>query len=153
MFLLLACASPAALSAQDNLVLHAPQFTDVSVSCDADAAKWHFTADTDAWTGNGQVILSADGNYVEAHGLRSKAADAQGAWDQLSLDLSIMADWRNASPGSSTAFNCLTPGLSGILRVFEVDGSTEADCRAFGETSWSRWNTGYSCDIPLEEPS
>ena len=151
MFVLLACTTAAELPATDTgSAAPVPALTAATQSCDIDDAEWHFTAEADAWTGNGQVILSADGLYVEAHGLRSKTADGAGAWDQLSLDLNIVADWRDASPGSSTAFNCATPGLAGILRIFALDGQTEADCRAFGEASWEQWNAGFSCEIPLE---
>ena len=121
------------------------------MDCDPIHARWTFTAETNAWTGNGQVLLSTDGIYLETHPLDSKSAAGDGSSDSLALYLTVVADWRDVSLGSSTVFNCDEPMLAGILRIFEQDGKTEADCRYFGEDPWDRWNLGVDCATPWED--
>ena len=114
--------------------------------------EWRFEAETDAWTGNGQVLLSTDGDYVERHPLYSTSAAPDGSKDTLALALTVVPDWRDVTPGSTTFFNCLEPALTGILRVFTADGSAQADCRAFGTEPerWGAWSTGVRCEQLLE---
>lgn len=129
-----------------------PAIVEASVACDADDAVWSFVVETDAWTGNGQVALSTDGVYVERHTMYSVSAEADGSADRLELELDVVGDWRDASAGSSTAFNCQEPDLAGVLRVFTRDGDDVADCRAFGEAPerWAEWDASLACDAVLE---
>ena len=129
-----------------------PTILEAAESCDPVYARWNFSAEADAWTGNGQVLLSTDGRYLEVHPLDSKTAAGDGSSDRLALSLGVVGDWRYVSLGTTTVFNCLEPGLAGILRIFEQNGETEADCRFFGEQKWEQWNLGYGCNVPLEAP-
>jgi len=147
------CAAEDPAVPSDSAPPRSPLLTAATEACDPLRARWDFTAEADAWTGNGQVPLSTDGLYLEVHPLDSKAAAGDGSSDSLSTTLSVVADWRDVSLGSTTIFNCKEPGLAGILRIFEQDGKTEADCRYFGENPWEQWNLGYQCDTPLVEGS
>lgn len=149
---LLACTpAPVAADASD-VSEEVPRLTAVDVTCDAQAAEWTFTATTSAWTGNGDVRLSADGAYVESHALLSVSAAEDGSADELRLSLSIVADWRDVVSGSRTAFNCEAPDLAGVLRVRTRDGAAVADCRAFGVAPerWTEWDADVACDTVLE---
>jgi len=130
-----------------------PAITAVTVECDAERAAWSFTVDTTGWTGNGQVLLSSDGDYVERHPLDSVSAAADGSTDRLDLDLDVVSDWRDVSEGSTTAFNCATPDLLGVLRVYERTGDEVADCRIFGEQPdrWAAWEPDTACTQAVVE--
>ncbi len=153
LLLLLACQSASPSPVPDEKSPGPPSIVAASYACNSLTARWTFLVDTDAWTGNGQVVLSDDGNYIEVHPLRSLEAAADGSSDRLTLELGVVADWRDVSPGSSTAFNCNEPGLAGLIRIFATDGQTPTDCRIFGEDRWASWNFNYSCTTPLEEDS
>jgi hypothetical protein len=130
-----------------------PTITTASVSCkttETGGATWEFQVETDAWTGNGEILLSKDGVYIEDHPLDSVSADADGAWDKLEATLTVVADQEDMNAGSATWFNCQEPRLSGILRVFEQTGELESDCRSFLEDFWGDWNSFYSCGTRLE---
>lgn len=99
--------------------------------------------------------MSADGTYVEQHEVRSVEAEGDGSADRLELKLSFLADFQDVSPGSSTAFNCGTPALQGLVVVYARDGETLADCRVFGDapSNWSVWSIGDCADdIQVTEP-
>ena len=149
---LLACNAKDAAVPEDSDVWVVPTLTEATATCDAEKAKWTFTATADAWTGNGQVVLSTDGVYVEKHTLYSKEAAADGTSDSLSLSLSVEADWHDVSVGASTVFNCDEPELAGLLRIYTRDGEAEADCRAFGvePERWVSWEEAIACDTALE---
>ncbi len=130
----------------------APTITSASVVCDPVDARWQFSVETDAWTGNGQVLLSTDGDYVEKHTIYSQSAAADGTADSLALTLTVVPDWRDVALGGSTVFNCNEADLTGILRVWTRTGDEEADCRAFGAAPerWATWSAGASCATVLE---
>ncbi len=121
-----------------------PVMTNTTVACDVDDAEWQVDVVTENWTGGGRLWLSTDGDYIEDHGLDSVEAEGDGSADRLELDLDIVADWTEASGGSSTVFNCGTARLAGFLVVFARDGDTVADCRGFGEepSRWAEWGVG-----------
>jgi hypothetical protein len=153
LLLLVACSSVPSDSASDAVAARpAPSITAATIACDDATATWSFTVETDAWTGNGDVRLSADGAYVEVHPLSSISAAADGSNDALALELAVVADWRDVVTGARTAFNCDAPDLAGVLRVRTVDGSAIADCRAFGVTPerWATWDANVACDTLLE---
>ncbi|MFZ5477789.1 MAG: hypothetical protein ACOZNI_13520 [Myxococcota bacterium] len=151
--LLAACAVPDSRKPPERLDTPVPALVEASVACDDVEARWTVRAVTDAWTGNGDVWLSKDGVYVETHPLTSSEAEWDGSRDTLELTLSVKADWRDVSEGSSTAFNCDEPGLAGVLRVFTRTGAEVADCRAFGEdpSRWATWDAEVACDEVLPE--
>ena len=124
-----------------------PGITNATVDCITADAVWTFTAATDAWSGNGQVVLSTEGDYIERHPLYSNGAAADGTTDNLKLTLDVVAGWRDVVLGDTTAFNCDTAGLTGVIRVYTRDGDDVADCRAFGEdpARWDTWDPAVSC--------
>lgn len=129
-----------------------PALTAVTVTCDAELDRWSFVATADAWTGNGQVLLSADGAYLERHDIYTAGAAGDGSADTLELELTAVADWRDVSPGSTTAFGCDAPDLAGVLRIYERASKTVADCRAFGESPerWATWEPETACTTVLD---
>lgn len=104
-----------------------PTITAFEVACMRDADRWAITVDTALWTGGGAVWMTAGGTWSERHAIRSTRAASDGSTDHLDLKLPIVADWRDASPGSSTAFTCSDP-TAWQLVVFTQAGEP-ADCR------------------------
>ncbi|MBM4365780.1 MAG: hypothetical protein FJ102_06160 [Deltaproteobacteria bacterium] len=151
MFLFLACSLAHDDTATYVEEAEAPEISSAKVSCDVDDAEWQVDVATENWTGGGRLWLSTDGEYIEDHGIDSVEAEGDGSADRLELDLDIVADWTEASGGSSTVFNCGTPGLAGFLAIFARDGDTVADCRAFGEEPgrWNQWGVG-ECATTVE---
>ena len=129
-----------------------PAIVTATAECSAADAYWAFEATTDAWTGNGQVVLSADGAYVEAHPMYSVGAAGDGSADSQRLALAIIPDWTDVAPGGTTAFNCDAEAISGVLRVYTRDGNAVADCRAFGvdPARWKQWDANVSCSATIE---
>lgn len=104
-----------------------PEITAFEVACKADADRWVVTVDTARWTGGGALWMTTGGAWFEEHALRSTKAASDGSIDHLEAKLPIVPDWRDASPGSSTAFTCAeAPGW--LLVVFDRAGAP-ADCR------------------------
>lgn len=144
LWLLLACPAPFDDSGVADPEVVDPAFTTVSLGCEAAAARWTGVFETDAWTGGGALWLSVDGVYIEQHDFGSYEAATDGTADRLKLTLAIVSDFQDAHGGSSTWFNCGTPGLQGYLAVRSRDGGRLTDCRVFGEApeSWSTWGVG-----------
>lgn len=89
--------------------------------------------------------MTTDGLYAEKHRVRSRQVAADGARDELGVDLSIAADWRDVSLGSSTVFRCAdAPSLRFV--VYSPD-ATSADCRTQGNAVWPE-DTPL-CDSPI----
>jgi hypothetical protein len=86
-----------------------PSISEIRWDCSSSDATWTFEVDTVNWTANGNLWLAQSDDYVEKHAIRSVSAAHDGSWDELSLELDIVADWRDASSGSSTAFFCIEP--------------------------------------------
>lgn len=121
-----------------------PSITEITVSCTGESGKWALDVVTDAWTGGGTLWLSADGEYVEKHQVISAESALDGTSDHLELSLSLAADFQDVHEGSSTAFNCGTPGLQGLFVVYDRAGTTATDCRDFGDdpSRWTAWEIG-----------
>lgn len=148
LLVLLACADPEP-AGEEAAPLPDPRITSAEVSCDEDAAAWAFAVEADAWTGNGKLIWSVDGRYVEYHDLDSVESAPDGSSDRLVLELRAVADRAFVQPGSTTLFNCHEPGLAAVLRVLTVDGESASDCRRFGEDRWGEWYADYACAVEV----
>lgn len=148
---LLACAAPPVDTGRAAIEYTSPAITAASAECDTYEPGWTFEVATDAWTGNGQVYLSADGAYVERHPMYTVGAAYDGTADALRLELGVAADFRDVVAGSTTVFNCSAAALTGVIQVFERDGRTVADCRAFGEAPerWKEWSASVACETVL----
>lgn len=94
-----------------------PRIVEASLRCDAPSALWTLEVVADAWTGGGVSAWTVDGRYVEVHPVRSVAAAEDGGSDELQLLLPVVADWREAGPGSGTDFSCASdPDVLFVLR-------------------------------------
>lgn len=100
------------------------------MECDPDRGRWIAEMTTTSWTGGGLVWLTVDGSYVERHFIRSVEAAADGSEDRLTLRLDIVADWRAATAGTSTAFRCVEE-VSWRFVVNDLSGDV-ADCVSAG---------------------
>lgn len=154
-FLLLGCPAPLADSGVASPASVLPAFTEVSVVCDASVPAWAFDLHTDAWTGGGELWMSVDGVYVEAHPFTSAEAALDGSFDHLRFTLAITSDFRDVAAGSRTSFNCGTPALQGLLVVYARDGDTVADCRVYGGDAsvWPRWGFPSCADEAEVKPT
>lgn len=132
----------------DPLGTSAPAITSTTITCVEEDAEWTFTVETDAWTGNGALYLSADGEYIEQHALPSVSAPSDGSADKLERTLDVVATWRDVEANNSTAFGCASPDLAGIITVSSRSGAEVTDCLAFGvePARWSNWDAGVTCD-------
>jgi hypothetical protein len=155
LFLLLACPSPARDSGVFDPEDRLAQLTEVAVACDASVPAWKLELHADGWTGGGQLWMSVDGAYMEAHPFVSKAAAIDGSSDRLDVTLTVVSDFRDVSPGSRTSFNCGTPDLQGLLVIYGRDGESLADCRAFGTAPahWTDWGIGACEDTVTVLPA
>lgn len=149
-----ACISPAPGSLPvDPLDGPPPAITQVTWACDAEASRWDFSIVADAWTGGGTIWVARDAEVYEAHRIRSVEAKANGTQDTLELSLGIVADWRDASSGSSTQWRCTdAPSLSFQAAVYDTPGDAITDCRAWGAAPelWADVLDSAACDTLLE---
>lgn len=107
-----------------------PLLVDFALTCDLDAERWTLEAEADSWSGGGELSWSADLEYVERHFVRSVRAAPDGTSDSLRSVLPIVGDWREATPGVSTAMRC-GQDPSFVFVVFDRDGEV-SDCEAGG---------------------
>ena len=151
--LLAACITNAPGSvAPDPLDGDDPRITEVSWACVVEDSAWYFTVSADAWTGGGRIFLARDAGRYEEHRIRSTSAAADGSADTLELSLAIVADWRDASSGTSTGWRCDDEGaLSFQATVFETTGESLTDCRTWGAQPdlWSSIEPVADCDTEL----
>lgn len=130
-----------------------PSLVGVTWACDVDTGSWTFTLEADAWTGGGLVYMGTDAATMEEHRVRSVEAAAEGDADRLELILAIVADWRDAAPGSSTRWRCVDEDeLAFQAAIYEVTGETVTDCRFWGTQPelWQVVGDGISdCTAPL----
>ena len=96
---LLACAAPPVDTGREPIEYPSPTITAATAEGDPNEPGWTFEVATDAWTGNGQVYLSADGAYVERHPMYTVGAAYDGSADALRLELGVAADFRDVGEG------------------------------------------------------
>ncbi len=104
---------------------------DFELTCDRDAERWVFTAQTDAWTAGIAWWWTADGEWIEAHLARSVEAAPDGTADEVRAELDIVSSRQDVSSGSSTAFVCADE-LSAVFEVRALDNETVTDCFIWG---------------------
>ena len=132
-----------------------PSITDIDGTCSVDAQTWTFDVTTNAWTANGNLYLAADTLYLERHPLTSIEAAADGTADHLQAQVAIQADWRDASPGSATAFQC-NPSTWETLNfrvvVYTPGTSDVGDCRSWGPapSNFDSFSSVPPCDLAWE---
>ena len=131
-----------------------PEITAVQWGCDLEESVWAFEMTTAQWTGGGRIFMAAEPDLVEEHRIRSTGAAADGSTDSLSLELDIVADWRDAVGGASTRWRCDDEeSLTFLATVFTADGSSRGDCRVWGADPalWDETDI-EGCETMLEEP-
>lgn len=152
LLVLLACAD--APASPDSFYAGPTAITAVTPACDAGSDKRTLAVTTQGWTAGALWSMTTDSHRVEAHPLVSTSADPAGAWDELLLELEVVADPRDVSPGSSTAYLCdaaTDQALSARLVIYDAVTEEVVDCRLWGRIL--DWNAvaGYSdCDKVLE---
>jgi len=148
--LLSSCAAPPGTTlTPDDFYTGETSIDALSVSCSADQDEWTVQVDTVGWTAGGELVWTADGQYLEEHSIVSDEADSSGAWDLLLLELNVVADPRDQSRSSSTALLCDPPTretLRGLLVILDPETEAAIDCRTWGAPfGWEA--AGYSpCD-------
>ena len=136
--------SPGDGAGVESFVERPPTITDLAWSCDPERARWELDVHIEGWSAGGRLWLTRDGSYAELHAVPSIAASPDGREDRLRLVLTIVADWRAARPGQSTAFLC-EPPPDGLLVVDAPDGSV-SDCAFLGQGErWSELSDVPSC--------
>lgn len=134
-----------------------PSIRTIAWDCSRDDQTWTLEVTTEHWTANGTLWMAKDTDYLEQHAVRSESAAWDGSSDQLSLELDIVADWREASSGSSTAFGCdsVTHEAINLRLVVYTPGSEEVgDCRSWGSNPsfFDDIEGVEACDLVWEEP-
>ena len=133
--LLLACVpkGTAGTEQPDAVGDDPPTISAVTWACDVDSATWSFVVDTVHWSGGAWLWIARDAKTVERHAMYSQAAASDGSTDQLAVDLSVVADWRDAASGSSTRFPCAeTDALAYQVTIYDRYGDEATDCRRWG---------------------
>lgn len=135
-FSLLSACGPTTTDSATGSPLHPspPEIQEFEGSCSVQDGLWSFEVRTLGWTGNGHLYWAMNADYVEKHVLSSIEAASDGSSDRLSLELGIVADWRNAESNSSTSFQCRESTIDTLqmrLVVYDSSGAT-ADCRSLG---------------------
>ncbi|MEC8382383.1 MAG: hypothetical protein VXZ96_18775 [Myxococcota bacterium] len=143
--MLFACLEPKSIQT-DVIPYGDPDIEEITYECDPSTARWTFEATTDAWTANGNIWLYID-PVLEKHPIYSINAAADGSADTLGLTLSVVADWRDASTGSSTQFQCADFDDLGLrLYVYHPETAEAADCETTGaEVDWDS-SSAPSCN-------
>lgn len=151
---LLGCISPQATTQPpDPLSGEPPVITALSWSCDDKRSQWTLTVLTQWWTGGGRAWVARDDDRYEEHQVRSVEAAGDGRTDTLELTLDVVADWRDATSGSSTGWRCSdAPTLTFQVAVFDVTGSQQTDCRTWGAQPdlWDAFVDVDTCETLLD---
>lgn len=149
---LLACGPPPGHdpSGQEWPVLEPPQAHCLWVSCDVDEELWTVEVQATSWTAGGELVWTLDGDYLELHPMRSVAAEADGSGDLLRASLSLTGDWREVSPGASTAMRCSdSPDL--VVALFDPETESLSDCaRQDRGMDWSMVEGAPACERYVE---
>lgn len=136
---------PSGESTYHEIAFRDPDITAIEASCEDD--QWRFIVETNAWTGNGFIILKAE-ERSERHPLSSFEAGEDGDSDRLRVFLSVIPDWQNFSAGSSTGWLCSDEEQLSVAIAIQhpVDGSV-SDCVYWGEARWDEFSSLDACEL------
>lgn len=135
---------PQAQSSNQEIEFRDPNIITIEKICEND--QWKFTVQTDAWTGNG-VLIIATGQRSERHPLSSYEATEDGFEDNLRVFLSVIPDWQEFSAGSSTGWLCSEESeLSIAVSVYHPNSGEATDCLYWGEDIWEDSSTVVDCE-------
>ena len=136
-WLMLSCAGETIHVSTEKKELPAPAIIALEWMCDAEIDTWTFDVHANGWTANGHLWMS-DGTSTEKHYIQSVGAAADGSDDHLSIELEIMADWRDAESGKSTRFRCShEASLSFLTTIMHPETSDITDCVKSDDFDWS----------------
>ena len=131
----------------------APVVEGLSLTCDQDAARWILQSEVDAWSGGGELLITADGEVVERHTVRATESAGDGTWDCLALSLGQAADPADAAPGASSRWLCREEAeLSFLFVVADTDNAAWTDCVAWGARPgvWATVEGAPACDATAQ---
>ena len=153
--LVLACTTEQNASGQEGPFFDgAPRITALTWGCEVEDSEWRFALTTEHWTGGGRLYMTDDLTVTEEHRIRSEGAQPDGSADTLELELDIVADWRDASAGSSTRWRCDDlDRLTFLAVVYTPDGDSRSDCRVWGADPllWDGTDDVEGCQTVLED--
>jgi hypothetical protein len=131
---LVGCGPPAAIQNDAEQVTWGdPEIVASTLDCSLKDEEWFLSIETNSWAGGGVLLMTVDGMYVESHAVFSVGAASDGTYDNLSVTLAIMADWRDVSEGSSTAFLCAEE-VAALFKLESIEGEL-VECAYFGADS------------------
>ena len=127
------------------MVPEPPDIVEADLGCDLDAGSWTLTLAVSGWAGRVRTWWTADGVYVEDHGVPATAYAEDGTGQEFQLDLSITPDFRLVLEGSATAHSCAS-NPSVLLSIDDLDGEPH-DCLVFpgSDIDWSAIADVPSC--------
>lgn len=136
---------PSADTASYSIEFRDAEIVTAAKICEND--QWKFTTETDAWTGNGFVIMATEDRF-ERHPLSSFEAAEDGNSDKLRVFLSVIPDWQDFSVGSSTGWLCSDEeDLSIAIAVQHAISGETTDCGYWGDDLWAEFSALEDCDI------
>jgi len=152
-----ACTSSPKLTQNKGDPFHGedPIIESVDFDCDVERARWSFEVRTTHWTGGGQIWMAKSIDLTEKHRITSDKAAADGSSDELTLSLSIPADWRDAKPDASSRWLCSAlPDLTFMATVYGPSGNGIKDCRTWGTEPniWNDIDSAFDCDTVIDIP-
>lgn len=108
----------------------APQIVESWARCDVDSSSWSVHIESDTFSGGARALFTADGKYVENHGVNVVFSNEDGSGDLLESSYPIVGDWRLANP-AKVALSCADdPSVALIL--WDTDGVAQ-DCAIHGD--------------------
>ena len=149
-WVLWACTQETVSISTEKRELKSPEINGFDKECDPETDLWTFDIYANGWTSNGHVWMS-DGNSTEKHYIQSIGAAADGSDDHLSLELEVVADWRDAESGKRTQFRCQhETDLSFLATVMHPETGSITDCVKSGSLDWTLIEGAPDCDHTLE---
>lgn len=107
----------------------APSIDVFQIECED--RQWQMNVWTSHWTGNG-LLWIANNNRYERHTMYSVSASPTGESDRLRVSLTVVSDWRDASSGRSSGFECTEKEHLGfIVGVRHPQTAEITDCAEY----------------------
>lgn len=136
---------PSAQTSTFSIAFQEAEIIAASKSCEND--QWRFFVDTDAWTGNGFLIIATE-DRSERHPLYSFEASEAGDSDKLRAFLSVIPNWQDFTAGSSTGWLCSQENeLSIAVAVQHAVSAEVTDCVYWGDDLWGEYSSLDVCSF------
>ena len=142
---LVGCTGPVL---QDSTQSIPPEITNLTLSCERDAARWDLEVETSGWVSGATWWIAPPGLPVESHSVRSVSASPSGDYERLSLSLDQLSDPRLQEDESSTAALCPETETAMRVSIFDPGDGESADCREWGGSlNWVSLGLTEDCEI------